>query len=161
MWKIYDKSKFAHCRGILFFISRIIISKIDPLLFPEICKITQRWSRKEPPRNGKDTRISVLLNPRRKIKAPSPQTRSVISISASISTRRWGCLKKQRAAAPPEGSWEHKREPVSRSKERQRGNSTLYICPALQCRPVNVFKPNMDRGNWVLSLRLNLGRGVR
>ena len=22
--------------------------------------------------------------------------------------------------------------------------------------PLNVFKPNMDRGNWVLSLRLNL-----
>lgn len=41
----------------------------------------------------KDTRISVLLNPRRKIKASSPQTRSVISISASISTSEGGYLE--------------------------------------------------------------------
>lgn len=112
-------------------------------------------------RNGKDTRISVLLNPRRKIKAPSPRDKKCnLYLGFHFHAKEVG-WKKQRAVPPPEGSWEHKREPVSRSKERQRGNSTLYICPALRCRPVNVFKPNMDRGNWVLSLRLNLGRGVR
>lgn len=144
---------------ILFFIFTYNDSKIEILSISRDMQDYATMIKEGTPRNGKDTRISVLLNPRRKIKASSPQTRSVISISASISTRRR--LPGRSTVAPPEGSWEHKREPVSRSKERQRGNSTLYICPALQCRPVNVFKPNMDRGNWVLSLRLNLGRGVR
>lgn len=86
--KIYDKIvKFAHYHRILFFIFTYNNSKIDPLYSRDMQDYAT-MIKEGIPRNGKDTRISVLLNPRRKIKAPSPQTRSVISISASISTRR-------------------------------------------------------------------------
>lgn len=101
----------------------------------------------------------VPLNPRQKIKAACPGKKRNLCLGFHF--HGGGYLEEAPRAvdevsgiggASVANQWTH---------ARQRGNSTLYICSALRCRPVNVFKPNMDRGNWVLSLLLNLRRRIR